>query len=89
MTRTLIYMPWTGPDDPRPNSWRETLAMTMGSYGLLLGFALFTIGAFGLLALAVVLFSLHTLAGLAYLGLGVAAVIAIWIRDQRRNPPGP
>ncbi len=62
------------------------LELTLGSYGILLGFLLFALGGFALIALAFVLFSWHTLAGLAYLGLGVAIVIALSIRDRRRNP---
>ncbi|MDA0256569.1 MAG: hypothetical protein O3C25_02355 [Chloroflexi bacterium] len=79
-------MPWSDPDDPRPSSWRDVLDLALGSYGILLGFLLFAFGGFALIALAVVLFAWHSVAGFAYLGLGVAVVIAIWIRDRRRNP---
>jgi hypothetical protein len=79
-------MPWTDPDDPRPNSWRDTLDLMLGSYGILLGFLALAFGGFALIALAVVLFSWHALAGFAYLGLGVVAMLALWIRDRRRNP---
>jgi hypothetical protein len=79
-------MPWSDPEDPRSSSWRDALDLTLGSYGLLFGFLFFALGGFALIALAVVLFSVHTLAGLAYLALGVAAVAALWIRDRRRHP---
>ncbi len=79
-------MPWTDPEDPRPSSWRDTLELTLGSYGLLLGFLALALGGLALIALAVVLFSLHPAAGFAYLGLGVAIVVALWIRDRRRDP---
>ncbi len=80
-------MRWTDPDDPPPNSWRQAFAIALDSYGILFGFALFAAAVVVLLALAFVLFDLHALAGLTYLALGVAVVIAISLRGRRRGPP--
>lgn len=84
-------MGWMEPHDdgPPPNSWRRALAMTVESYGILFGFFFFALAGLALLALAFILFQLHPLAGLAYLAVGVAAVIAISLRDRRRGRPAP
>ncbi len=79
-------MQWNDPEDPRPNSWRDVLDLTMGGYRLIFGFLLFIAGVASLIALAVVSFSVNALVGFAYLGCGASAVLALWIRDRRRNP---
>ena len=79
-------MQWNDPKDPRQNSWRDVLDLTMGGYRLIFGFLLFVSGVASLIALAIVFFSMNALVGFAYLGFGASVVIALWIRDRRRNP---
>ena len=79
-------MQWNNPKDPRPNSWRDVLDLTIGGYQVVFGFLGFVTGVACLIALAVVFFSVNVLVGFAYLGCGASVAIALWIRDRRRNP---